>query len=644
MEQSWSQPQEPTPEADSLPLAGLLAELLASTEADSAPPPEDDPIAALAQASGRREAPPEQVLRSLGEAAPPPSIPAEDLSGLRTAGLQQDFWAGHAIETAGLIPEEPVLEAPPAPQAVLDEPERPVAAGQDEVAAGEAGQRQAGTAEDLAARMLARFAEELGSQPVAGAAAPVADEPALEAAPAPQAVLDEPDWHAPAEPGLLAEGESPVIAEAGIVTGLSESVQAETVAGEWTPALPEPVLPAIWRQPEDAPVEEQSFGWIAEMGGPDPADAANVVDRPHWHQEPVGCAEANKEEGPAAGLPDSGTAAGPSGFVESAAVEGALASPVARGLEEPWTAAESEDDEFELVDAAQAEKMLDRLLDAARTAIRAAPASAAAEIPGEPAEASPPALPAEQPGALKRSETEPAAAKEEPAAAPAVAGRGEAERAGGLMAASGPGFRETAQQLAEDRAGELSPIPPAVALMALGLPERLRARLESLGDVERILQSQPALEAAPEQQRRLLVFQAGGEWYALSMESVREVERVGRVTPVPGAPPFVRGLVNLRGEILPLLDMAALTGRKEARPASRLIVAQASAADPLVALLVEELNGLAPFEEARVEPPPQPGPVRGSLEHRGRRVWWLDPVAVFGAEALEKAAGVEAQV
>jgi purine-binding chemotaxis protein CheW len=128
------------------------------------------------------------------------------------------------------------------------------------------------------------------------------------------------------------------------------------------------------------------------------------------------------------------------------------------------------------------------------------------------------------------------------------------------------------------------------------------------------------------------------------MESVREVERVGRVTPVPGAPPFVRGLVNLRGEILPLLDMAALTGRKEARPASRLIVAQASAADPLVALLVEELNGLAPFEEARVEPPPQPGPVRGSLEHRGRRVWWLDPVAVFGAEALEKAAGVEAQV
>ncbi len=123
------------------------------------------------------------------------------------------------------------------------------------------------------------------------------------------------------------------------------------------------------------------------------------------------------------------------------------------------------------------------------------------------------------------------------------------------------------------------------------------------------------------------------------MECVREVERVSRVVPVPGAPEFIRGLVNLRGEILPLLDLAALFGRKGEPPAPRLIVAQASSADPVVALMVEELNGLAPFHEDGVEPPPQPGRMRGSLEHRGRRVWWIDPVAVFGAEALEKAAG-----
>lgn len=177
--------------------------------------------------------------------------------------------------------------------------------------------------------------------------------------------------------------------------------------------------------------------------------------------------------------------------------------------------------------------------------------------------------------------------------------------------------------------------------MALGLPERLRARLESLGDVEQILQGQKALEPALEQKPRLLVFRAGGESYALSMECVREVERVSRVTPVPGAPEFVRGLVNLRGEILPLLDLAALFGQKAEPPAPRLIVAQASSADPLVALLVEELNGLAPFHEDGVEPPPQPGRLRGSLEHRGRRVWWIDPAAVFSAEALEKAAGEE---
>jgi chemotaxis signal transduction protein len=735
MEQPWPQPQEPTPDADSLPLAGLLAELLAASEADSAPPPEDDPIAALAQPSGWTEAGPgapldaAQVLRSLDEAAPPPSSGPEELAGMLLARLAEETESQPAAETAAAVPAEPELqfsEASPAQQdeaeaAALDEPEM-FAAGQSATAAEDgiaqdlpgmilarlaeeidsqpkaetaaavpaepelqaseaspARQDEAGAAaldelemfgagesapaseagidQDLPGMILARLAEEIDSQPKAETAAAVPAEPEPQASEASPAEQDEAGGYAPAEPEIFAANESGPASEAGIAPDLSGRMPAGLLESELPPMegrrpvlpqsgsraadagpvfpsvdlealpVPEPALPQVEWEPEPASGEQDHFGWPAGDG----VRAGTVA-------EPLPAPEALAGKDLQAGRTEAARLEG----IEGAQPAGEVEAREAQIREVPLPSPEGEDDEFELVDAAQAEKMLDRLLDAARTAIRSTQAPPPPGAPEELDTAAPPPEPEMHAAAPSAPADAPIAGEMEEgqAAEPAAVEPGVTGITGRQAPVSGPGIHEPAPRTSDDRQ-DVSPIPPAVALMALGLPERLRARLESLGDVERILQSQPAAGAAQEQQWRLLVFQAGGESYALSMESVREVERVGRVTPVPGAPAFVRGLVNLRGEILPLLDVAALVGRKEAMPASRLIVAQASSTDPAVALLVEELNGLAPFHEAGIEPPPQPGPVRGSLEHRGRRVWWLDPVAVFGAEALEKAAGPE---
>ncbi|MFZ5928004.1 MAG: chemotaxis protein CheW [Acidobacteriota bacterium] len=566
MEQPWPPPQQPAPDADDLPLAGLLAELLAASEAEPAPPPEGDPVAALAQPSGWPQSEPEagldpaQVLRALDEASQPTHTPdPDDFSGALLARLMDGDEPGGMMEAACPAPEQTGLAAPGVPS-----PEVPPVPAISEAAVAEADATSAGQP----AALLARLLEEDEPAAVADTAAIVPDEAEI---PAPEAAMEE------AVPAAASRLEaSPAGPESGI-TGDAEIQAARHDA---------------W--PEQA------------SAGPDEVGAAAAALEP---------AEARPSAGAA---PDS------------------IAAPAGR---RPATPANDED-EFELVDAAQAEKMLDRLLDAARSAIRstqepapgaASPHSVRTPVVSRPPQADGGLSPAIEPG--------PELAGNCPPAGPAsIEGRKEA-----LPAAQAPEeelwMREPGRRRnAEDRSAEVSPIPPAAALMALGLPERLRARLESLGDIERILKPHAALEAAPERKPRLLVFRAGGESYALSMECVREVERVSRVTPVPGAPPFVRGLVNLRGEILPLLDLAALFGRKGETPAPRLIVAQASSADPVVALMVEELNGLAPFHETEVEPPPQPGPVRGSLEHRDRRVWWIDPVAVFGSEALEKAA------
>jgi hypothetical protein len=57
-----------------------------------------------------------------------------------------------------------------------------------------------------------------------------------------------------------------------------------------------------------------------------------------------------------------------------------------------------------------------------------------------------------------------------------------------------------------------------------------------------------------------LLLPVGADRYALELTAVREVVRAPAVVPLPGAPPAVLGLMNLRGEVVPVLDTAALLG------------------------------------------------------------------------------------
>lgn len=58
----------------------------------------------------------------------------------------------------------------------------------------------------------------------------------------------------------------------------------------------------------------------------------------------------------------------------------------------------------------------------------------------------------------------------------------------------------------------------------------------------------------------LLAFQLGPEWYAVSVESVREIYNEYRVTRIPCVPSFIRGVINIRGEIISVTDIASLMG------------------------------------------------------------------------------------
>jgi purine-binding chemotaxis protein CheW len=77
-----------------------------------------------------------------------------------------------------------------------------------------------------------------------------------------------------------------------------------------------------------------------------------------------------------------------------------------------------------------------------------------------------------------------------------------------------------------------------------------------------------------------------GEHYSLPVEQVLEVADLGRVTPVPGAPSEVVGVGNLRGQVIPVIDLARMLGLSGGEP-SRVVVAESG--DLRAGLLVDEV-------------------------------------------------------
>ncbi len=118
--------------------------------------------------------------------------------------------------------------------------------------------------------------------------------------------------------------------------------------------------------------------------------------------------------------------------------------------------------------------------------------------------------------------------------------------------------------------------------------------------------------------REVLLFTLEGQRYALPLEDVRELVRAVRLTPLPRAPAVVEGLLDLRGELLPVLDMR----RRFRLPARRLsssdhlIVAQAGRRR--VVLRVDRAESLLALEPDKLDTSPRELPgvgyVAGALK------------------------------
>jgi purine-binding chemotaxis protein CheW len=101
------------------------------------------------------------------------------------------------------------------------------------------------------------------------------------------------------------------------------------------------------------------------------------------------------------------------------------------------------------------------------------------------------------------------------------------------------------------------------------------------------------------------VFRIGKGEYILPSETVVQIESFVAATFVPGAPPFVAGIVQVRGRVVPLIDMRLRFGQPHAEPTfdSRIVVGQHG--ERLVGLLVDMAREVLKISPAELKRPPR---------------------------------------
>lgn len=214
----------------------------------------------------------------------------------------------------------------------------------------------------------------------------------------------------------------------------------------------------------------------------------------------------------------------------------------------------------------------------------------------EPLEVAAPHEPAAAPGVEPVFADEPTAAEEPPRRAAGEGGRVE-------LPASG---------LAEDilRQIQAEPTPAeAVARIEPPVPSRpvdVLAGAGASGSHSLSFFAAPAHDqrAAAEATEHLATFFLDREEYGVDVRQVQEIRRVTEITSVPRAPDFIRGVINLRGRILPVLDLRRKLGlgEVEAGRNTRIVVVRVN--ERLLGLLVDGASQVLKVGVSRIEPPP----------------------------------------
>jgi purine-binding chemotaxis protein CheW len=162
-------------------------------------------------------------------------------------------------------------------------------------------------------------------------------------------------------------------------------------------------------------------------------------------------------------------------------------------------------------------------------------------------------------------------------------------------------------------------------------------------------------QVVQEDGKQYLTFTLGSEMFAVETLTVKEIIEYGQLTNVPMLPGFIRGVINLRGAVVPVIDLGARFGRNETAVTRRtcIVIIEAPGDDMQqdIGIVVDSVSEVLEIPASDIEPPPAFGAkirtdfIAGMGKVNGKFVIMLDVGKVLSVDeiaALATAANVAA--
>lgn len=150
------------------------------------------------------------------------------------------------------------------------------------------------------------------------------------------------------------------------------------------------------------------------------------------------------------------------------------------------------------------------------------------------------------------------------------------------------------------------------------------------------------MDKDPEQ---YLTFELDGEIYAVEINHVREVVDMTRITHVPNMPDFMRGVINLRGGVVPVIDLRNKFHLSQVEDTVKtciiILEIELDGAQTLLGAVADSVREVMRVDDLRLEAPPKLGNrlktefIRGMINRESEFIIVLDIMKVFSTEELE---------
>ena len=151
-----------------------------------------------------------------------------------------------------------------------------------------------------------------------------------------------------------------------------------------------------------------------------------------------------------------------------------------------------------------------------------------------------------------------------------------------------------------------------------------------------------AVKSLKDGDRELIAFRIGDQEFCVNVMSVREIRGWTPATAMPHSPGYMKGVINLRGAVLPIIDLSARLGMPATVPTARHVIIVAQVHRKVVGLLVEAVSDILTITDDNIQPVPEVSSdlekqyARGILAIDTRMICLIEMDALFPDKAHDK--------